>query len=77
MSTLLDLMAVPAEVRPPTYAGSLLGAHAAAQDPRRVFSGDFFGFGSYSVQDFNELASRHAHRPNDVWSSNRAATGPR
>lgn len=59
-ATILDLLLVPDAARPDGYARSLLRARASNHDPRLVFSGAFFGRGSFLVQDFDQLALEHA-----------------
>lgn len=53
--TLLDLMRVPLEVRPPVLARSLLTARSHDHDPRPVIDGDLFGQESFRLADFNTL----------------------
>jgi glucan phosphoethanolaminetransferase (alkaline phosphatase superfamily) len=54
--TLLDLMQVPPEARSGAYGRSLFTGTRTTVDQRWVFSGDLFGVGPFTRQDFDTLA---------------------
>jgi glucan phosphoethanolaminetransferase (alkaline phosphatase superfamily) len=55
-ATILDLMDVPAAIRPWSYGRSLIGARATDHDPRPVLSGYMFGRDYfYEIKDFDTL----------------------
>ncbi|MGE3579151.1 MAG: sulfatase-like hydrolase/transferase [Vicinamibacterales bacterium] len=53
--TLLDLMGVPRDARPPAAARSLLEARATDNDRRLTIDGDIFGRESFQIVNFDEM----------------------
>jgi glucan phosphoethanolaminetransferase (alkaline phosphatase superfamily) len=65
-ATLLELMRVPAEVRPAAYSRSLLSARASDHDERIVLAGVLTEAGGFQVGDFDRFVRPDIAPPHEA-----------